>query len=65
MAAEASHVAATITTVVDPDITPESVFLVTRRELAVLTVALTVVLSVLLLLVVTSGQLAGAVFGSG
>lgn len=57
--------AATITTVVDPDITPDPVFLVTRRELAVLLVALAVVCGAGLLLVLTSGQLASALFSSG
>ena len=44
---------------------PQEVFLVTRRELAVLTVAFGVLLGAILLLVVTSGQVTSAVFGGG
>ena len=56
--------AATITSVVDPDIS-EPVFLVTRRELAMLAVALTVVFGAVLLLILTSGDLAATLFGPG
>lgn len=55
---------ATVTTVMDPDIAKDTVFLVTRRELAVLAVALAVVVSTLLIFIVTSGQIASALFGS-
>lgn len=54
---------ATIPTVAQPDRPEDAVFLVTRRELAVLMVALAVVIVAVLLLVVTSQQVAGALAG--
>ena len=44
---------------------PTENLLVTRRELAVLVVAVAVVLGAVLLLVLTSNEVAGAIFGSG
>jgi multisubunit Na+/H+ antiporter MnhC subunit len=58
-------VAATITTVLEPEGGDEAVFLVTRRELAVLAVAITVVVAAVLLLIVTSGNVAGELLSSG
>ena len=55
--------AATITTTVDPDTSGDAVFLVTRRELAVLAAALAVVVAAILLLVITGSQVAGALLG--
>ncbi len=57
--------AATITSVPDPDVAEAPIFLFTWRELVVLTVALTAVLGAILLLVVTSGQVARALAGNG
>ncbi len=52
--------AATISTVMDPDVTPDAVFFVTRRELAVLAMVVAVVVGATLLLVLTSSQVASA-----
>ena len=59
--------AATITRVGEAETTTAErpVFLVTRRELVVLTVAIGAVLGAILLLVVTSGQMAAALASSG
>ncbi len=57
--------AATIKTVVDPDVAEGPVFLVTRRELAVLIAALALVLAAALLLVFTGSQVAGSLLGTG
>jgi hypothetical protein len=54
-----------MTTVMDADAGDDSVLLVTRRELAVLAVALAVVVGAVLLLVLTSSQVAEAVLGAG
>lgn len=54
--------AATIATV-DESIATEPVFLVTRRELAVLAVTVAMVVGAVLLLIVTSGQVVGALAG--
>ena len=45
--------------------TENSGLLVTRRELAVLVLAVAVVLGAVLLLVLTSNEVAAALFGSG
>ena len=55
----------TIITVLDPDATRGSVFLVTRREMAVLAVTLAIVVGAVLLLVVTGSQVASALTGPG
>lgn len=49
----------------DPEIADRPVFLVTRRELAVLTVALALVASSILLLLVTGSRLISALLGPG
>jgi len=51
--------------VVEPDPAEASVFLVTRRELAVLAVAVAIVIGAVLLLVLTSHQVATALSSSG
>ncbi len=56
--------AATITTVVNPDTHPVPA-LVTRREAAVLTVALLLVLGAVVLLILASAQVTTALFGPG
>ena len=48
----------------DPD-TTEPVFLVTRRELAVLAVAFVIVVGAVLLLILTSGNLVRTLFDPG
>jgi len=53
-------VAATISAARDPEIAPKSVPFVTRRELAVLAMVVAVVVGALLLLVLTSSQVANA-----
>jgi len=45
--------------------TTEPVFLVTRRELAVLAVAFVVVVGAVMLLILTSGNLASTLFDPG
>lgn len=57
--------AVTINTMADPEVSRDPVFLVTRRELAVLTVALSMVLGAVLLLLVVSSQVTSALFGPG
>lgn len=58
--------AGTIGTVGDPtDTALQATFLVTRRELAVLTVALATVVGAVLLLIVTGSQVASALTGPG
>jgi len=51
------------TKTVDAETGGEDVFLVTLRELAVLAVTLAIVLGAVLLLVVTSGRIVGAIAG--
>lgn len=55
--------AVTINTMVEPEGSRDPVFLVTRRELAVLTVALSMVLGAVLLLLVASSQVTSALLG--
>ena len=57
--------AATINTMVDDEVSGDPVFLVTRRELAVLATALLLVVGAVLLLVVASGQVTSALLGPG
>jgi len=57
--------AATISAVVEPDPAEASVLLVTRRELAVLAVAVAIVVGAVLLLVLTSHQVVTALSTSG
>jgi hypothetical protein len=54
--------AVTINTM-DAEVQADPAFLVTRRELAVLTISLLMVIGAVLLLVVTSSQVTTAVFG--
>lgn len=56
--------AVTINTMVAPEGSRDPVFLVTRRELAVLTVALSMVVGAVLLLLVASSQVASALLGA-
>ena len=60
-AADRSCVAATLSSMVNPDTTADG--LPTRRELTVLTVILAVVIASVLLLIVASGQVAAALTG--
>ena len=55
--------AATLSSMVNPDTTAEAARLPTRRELTVLAVILAVVIASVLLLIVASGQVAAALTG--
>jgi hypothetical protein len=58
-------VAVTINTMVEPETDADPAFLVTKRELAVLTVSLLMVIGAVLLLVIASSQVTSTLFGSG
>ncbi len=62
-AADKSCVAATLSSMVNPDTTAEDDGLPTRRELTVLTLILAVVIASVLLLIVASGRVAAALTG--